>query len=90
MEPPGPLIDAVVPALIARAPLTPEKIGFAWRTAVGPALDRATAVRLVDHTLVVAGDARWRREIDRSRDLILGRLRRLLGPGVVGAISCGR
>jgi hypothetical protein len=87
MDPLGQLVDRVVPALIARAPLTPEKIKFAWRTAVGPAIDRATEVRLVEHTLVIHGDARWLAEIDRSRDLILRRLTRLLGPGVVGALG---
>ena len=88
MEGIGPLIDSVVPALLARAPLTPEKVAFAWRAAVGPAIDRATAVRLEDRTLVVQGDDRWLREVDRSRDLVLARLKRLLGPTVVSALSC--
>ena len=57
--------------------------------AVGPALDRATRVRLAGQALVVEGDARWLREVARSRDLVLSRLKRLLGPGVVVSISCG-
>ncbi len=40
----GTLPALVLPALLARAPLTPEKITFVWGLAVGPAIARATTV----------------------------------------------
>jgi hypothetical protein len=61
------------------------KIGFAWRAAVGHVIDRATTIRLDGSaTLVVeVRDERWRREIVRAERVILERLARLLGAGVV-------
>jgi hypothetical protein len=88
MEPLGSLLHVVVPALVAKAPLTPEKVQFAWRVSVGSAIDRATRARLAGATLVVSGETQWLREVERSRDLILRRLQRILGPGVVGALDC--
>jgi hypothetical protein len=71
-------------AVLRKAPLTPEKIAFAWRTAVGPTVDRATSVELDGSTLRVrAKDAQWRNEIEHSTSLIRARLDALLGPGVV-------
>ena len=70
--------------ILRKAPLTPEKIAFAWRTAVGPSVDRATSVELDGSTLRVhAKDAQWRREIEHSAALIRARLDALLGAGVV-------
>jgi hypothetical protein len=40
------VMPAVVAEVIRKAPLTGEKVSFAWRLAVGPAVDKATAVRL--------------------------------------------
>jgi Dna[CI] antecedent, DciA len=88
MDPLGPLADAVVPRLIANAPLTPEKVGFAWRTAVGPGIDRATRVRLAGSVLRVTGEPQWLREVERSQGLIVTRLQRLLGSDVVRRIAC--
>ena len=57
--------------VLRRAPLTPEKVAFAWRTAVGAAVDRATGVELRGSTLVVAVKSdEWRHEIGRSLGLI--------------------
>jgi hypothetical protein len=71
-------------AVLRKAPLTPEKIAFAWRTAVGPSVDRATTVTLEGSTLrVQARDPQWRREIEHSASLIRARLDALLGTGVV-------
>jgi hypothetical protein len=84
----GSLADSVLPALLARAPLTPEKVDFAWRVAVGPAIQRATSVTLNGRTLVVSTEAVWAREIERSVGEILRRLQRLLGAGAVGAVEC--
>ena len=88
MDPIGPLVDAVVPRLLAGVPLTPEKVNFAWRLAVGPAIDRVTDARLAGVTLLVSGEAQWLREVDRSRDLILTRVQRLLGAETVRVIKC--
>jgi hypothetical protein len=64
------------------------KLEFAWRTAVGAAIDRACTVRLDDHgTLEVrAADAAWRRELRHSQGMILRRLQDLLGREVVKAV----
>ncbi len=79
---PGALAD-----LLAAAPLSPGKMSFAWRVAVGPALERVTAVRLDDHVLVVeAASPQWAREVARSSSVILGRLQTLLGAEAVRAI----
>ena len=78
----GPLLASVLPALLARAPLTPEKVEFAWRTSVGPGLGRVTSARIDDQgTLVItAQDPQWKREVERSFALIRSRLDALLGP----------
>ena len=75
-------------AVLRKAPLTPEKIAFAWRTAVGPSVDRVTSVELEGSTLRIhAKDAQWRREIEHSAALIRARLNALLGPGVVRGLD---
>ena len=86
-----PLASAVpgaVADLLRRSPLSPGKVAFAWRTAVGPALERVTAVRLEGGVLIV--DARtpeWAREVSRSSRIILGRLQTLLGATAVVRID---
>jgi predicted nucleic acid-binding Zn ribbon protein len=81
------ILSGVLPALIRRAPLTQDKVDFAWRTVVGPAVARATRVRLHEGVLVVAaGDARWAREVERARAVVLARLADLLGSDVVRVI----
>jgi hypothetical protein len=83
----GTLPALVLPALLARAPLTPEKVRFVWGLAVGPAIARATTVSLEGSRLVVhTSEAAWAREVERSTPLILGRVQQLLGAGVVEAI----
>ena len=87
MHPVGPLLSSVLPALLARAPLTPEKVAFAWQTAAGDAIARATRVELRDGVLhVAADDQRWLSEIDRARTALLPRLATLLGDGTVRMI----
>jgi len=74
--------------LLRGAPLSPGKVSFAWRAAVGPALERETSVRLESATLIVdAASKQWAREIRRSSSLILMRLQTLLGAEAVTAIS---
>ena len=70
--------------ILQRAPLTPEKVAFAWRSAVGPAVDKVTTIELRDGVLRVATkDAAWQREVERSAGLIRARLDALLGAGIV-------
>ena len=79
------IIPGVLSEVIRKAPLCPEKVEFAWRSAVGAAVDRVTNVRLDDEGVlhVTTVDANWAREVKRSSRLILGRLGALLGDGVV-------
>jgi hypothetical protein len=80
---PGALAD-----VLRRAPLTPEKVAFAWRTAVGPAVDRVTSIELKGRVLHVrAKDTSWQREVERSAALIRNRLNDLLGDGVVRGLD---
>jgi len=84
MQPLHNALPAVVADLLRDAPLSPGKVNFAWRAAVGPAFERVTSVRLEGRTLLVqATTAQWARELARSREVILGRLRGFLGPDVV-------
>jgi hypothetical protein len=76
--------------ILKKAPLTPEKVAFAWRSAVGPAVDNATTIKLRGRVLYVqARDATWQREVERSAGLIRSRLAALLGD-VVGTIDVTR
>ena len=85
-------VRAVVPDVVAeivrRAPLTPEKVAFVWRSVVGPAIDHATSVNWSEGVLHVrAKDAAWQREVERSAALIRSRLDTLLGERVVRHIE---
>ena len=78
------IVPAALAAIVRKAPLTGEKVGFAWRTAVGSAVAGATSVVLDGTTLrVCARDRAWQREIERSAATIRTRLDDLLGSGVV-------
>jgi hypothetical protein len=81
-------MPSALAVILRKAPLTPEKVAFAWRAAVGPAVDKATSVELREDVLRVrAKDAAWRREVERSSPLILARLQTLLGKDVVRYIN---
>lgn len=73
--------SGVLAEIIRRQPASKGKTSFAWSVAVGPALARVTAVELApDRVLRVhVRDARWAREVERARDVVLTRLRMLLG-----------
>jgi len=74
--------------VLRKAPLNDEKIAFAWRAAVGAAMDRGTTVSLDRGVLRVrVKDPAWRREVERSAPLIRARLNALLGAGVVRSIE---
>jgi hypothetical protein len=66
-------------------------VGFAWRVAVGPALERVTAVKLVERVLIVeTASPQWSQEVMRSSPLILRRLQNLLGASVIEKIEVRR
>ena len=82
------VIHGALEAVLRRMPLTRDKVAFAWRIAVGPAVDRATTVDLRDSVLYVsAKDPAWHREIQRSMPLIEKRLTSLLGDSAVRRIQ---
>jgi predicted nucleic acid-binding Zn ribbon protein len=89
-----PLAQAVPGALIELlkgAPLSDGKVTCAWRAAVGPALERVTAVKLEGRVLLVdTASAQWSREIMRSSPVILKRLQGFLGAAVVERIEVRR
>jgi len=73
--------------ILRAAPLTPDKIAFAWRAAVGPAIDKVTIVELRGRVLhVSAKDPAWQREVERSMGIVRSRMETLLGKNVVGDI----
>lgn len=88
MEPVRQFVPEALAALIRKAPTTPEKIAFAWRHAVGPAVDKATQVELTGTTLRVRVQSRqWQREIQKSAAMVRSRLAALLGDDVVRRIE---
>src|SRR5260370_40845331 len=86
-----PLTHALPGALVRwlrDTPLSDGKVGFAWRAAVGPALERATKVKLERKLLIVETTSlQWSREVMRSSPMILKRLQTLLGVDVVERIE---
>jgi len=84
MEPIARAIPAALASMLSSAPLSPGKVKFAWRAAVGAAFDRVTAVHLEPPVLFVdVAGPQWSREIHRASPIILRRLEAFLGPGVV-------
>jgi hypothetical protein len=82
------VMSGALAEVLRKAPLTPEKVAFAWRTAVGPAVDRVTSIELKGRVLHVrAKDASWQREVERSAALIRNRLNALLGDDVVRGLD---
>lgn len=88
MRPLNQAVPGALAELLRAAPLSSGKVGFAWRTAVGPAMDRVTSVHLEGRALVVAAAGpQWAREIARSSTIILARLQTMLGSDVVERIE---
>lgn len=83
------VMPAVVADVIRKAPLTDEKVTFAWRLAVGPAIAKATSVRLgSDGTLYLTADSTaWVDSIRTSIGLIRSRLAHYLGEDAIKRIS---
>lgn len=64
------------------------KLAFAWRAAVGTAIERATRLeRRSDGVLLVEpASSQWRRELEAQHDLIEMRLRSWLGDDFAGLV----
>jgi len=82
------VMPAVVAEIIRKAPMSPEKVRFAWRSAVGPVLQRVTEAQLDEQGVlhVKTADTHWAREVRRSSKLIRARLEVMLGAGVIKRI----
>ena len=82
-------MPAVVAEVIRKAPLTDEKVAFAWRLAVGSAVGKATTVRLASNgTLYVKAEApAWNDAIGKSLGLIRSRLAHYLGDEAIQRID---
>ena len=81
-------MPAALAEILRKAPMSHEKMAFAWRSAVGPTMDRGTSIALEGSVLRVRTDnVAWRREVERSGLLIRTRLDALLGKGVIRAIE---
>jgi predicted nucleic acid-binding Zn ribbon protein len=84
-------IPGALLTLLRDIPLSDGKVGFAWRAAVGPAVQRATHVKLEGKVLLVdTTSAEWTREVSRSSPVILRRLQDLLGADAVARIEVRR
>jgi len=84
-------IPGALLTLLRDIPLSDGKVGFAWRAAVGPAVGRATHVKLEGNVLLVDTiSAEWTREVSRSSPVILKRLKELLGADTVARIEVRR
>jgi len=89
MEPVQHLAASAIARIVRPAPLSIEKVMFAWRASVGPALARLTRVTLGQDGVmsVVVEDGRWVKELERSSSTILERLRDFLGQDEVCRIE---
>ena len=88
MVPVSQLLPDAITRVISQAPLTPEKVEFAWHYAVGPALSKVTVVTLNGKVLrVTTQSAAWQREIEKASAIIRTRMARLLGEGVVAGFD---
>ena len=92
MEPVQSLMSGAVARLVRPAPLSPEKVLFAWRAAVGPAVARATRVRFAGLGVieVMVDDDRFGDELARSAPMVLSRLQELLGADTAGRLDVKR
>jgi len=87
-EPLAQAVPNAITTLLRTTPMSPGKMQFAWKVAVGPAMDRGTFVRLEGGNLLVeAKTAAWAKEVSRSSRIILNRLQTLLGPEVVTELT---
>jgi predicted nucleic acid-binding Zn ribbon protein len=91
MQPIGQVLPRALAEIVRQAPLSNGKVDFAWRSAVGTAMSRASAVRLEDGVLLVeAQTSQWAAAIMRASPVILSRLHGLLGAEAVREIRLRR
>ena len=77
--------------LLRGSPTSDGKVTFAWKAAVGPAIERVTHVKLERKVLLVeTASAQWSKEVMRSSSTILKRLQSLLGAETVERIEVCR
>lgn len=80
----SPLATHAIRDMLARQPLTPAKVVFAWRVSAGPAFVRASTVSFADGTLSIrASSPAWRKEMERAIPILKERLAALVGHNVV-------
>lgn len=78
----------VLTEIVRQAPLSPGKVDCAWLLAVGPAVQRQTAIRLeADLLLVDARGRAWTDEVRRSSRVILSRMQVLLGEAAISRLE---
>jgi len=83
---PGALVE-----LLRGSPLSDGKVTFAWKAAVGPAIERVSHVKLERKVLLVeTASAQWSQEVMRSSPVILRRLQALLGTDAIERIEVRR
>lgn len=92
MQPIQSLVSAALARVVRPAPLSAEKVLFAWRVAVGPAVARVTRVRLAgDGALEVElDDGRFGDELVRSAPVVLSRMQDLLGAETLSRVAVRR
>jgi hypothetical protein len=89
VTPASEILTGVLAEVIKKAPLTPEKVAFAWRLAVGPAVAKATTVSLdaVGVLHVQASTPAWIAAVRKSTSLVHHRMNDLLGEGTVKTVQ---
>jgi hypothetical protein len=89
MIPVGALVSGAVAEVVRKAPLTPEKVAFAWRMAVGPTIENVTTAKLdaegVLHVTATTPD--WAAAVRKSSKLIHYRMQGLLGEATVARLQ---
>lgn len=87
----GQMWPSALAEAVRASPLSPGKVDFAWRSAVGAAMARVSAVLLEDGVLLVeAQTSQWASAIMRGSPVILTRLHGMLGPDAVREIRLRR
>ena len=87
MQPIGQILPLALARIVRQAPLSHGKVDFAWRSAVGTAMSRASAVRLEAGVLLVeAQTSQWAAAIMRASPVVLSRLQSILGTDAVREI----
>jgi predicted nucleic acid-binding Zn ribbon protein len=81
------LMPEALAQVLRKAPMSPEKLAFAWRAAVGSAVANVTTIALRERVLyVTARETAWQREVKRAAPVILARLNAMLD-GAVGRLD---